>query len=401
MSQHTNNPFGAQTVPGALQATANRFPDVSQDPHMAQYNQQAAQQQMQQQQYQQQQQQQQQSQFLQPQYTSFQAPSPQQSFGGYPQGGASGFQPQTMTGQQIQSQVTGIQQAQQYGGGSPYQQGGGGSGSYGGGGMGGQGYGAQQQSYGQPQQAFVNDLDPYGNLGVLQNSGQGQGQRQQAAASHATQQPEAHPRTFVQSHKDLLTQWDEYSWKQLLNRVDGLREAWEARKRAVMDVSGQGGDPSMIEGLRRQAESNIDSIHASKLQISEVKEGWRHSTDVSSKARVRESLNSGLNSLPDFPTALAPENLGGIYAQRATEDYRKQSILSNFNTPQQQGFAPLYAQPTGYPGMAPQQTGYPQQGGMVPQQTGYPQQQGSYMGQQQTGFYGRGGGYQQGGQYYG
>lgn len=107
---------------------------------------------------------------------------------------------------------------------------------------------------------------------------------------------------------------------------------------------------------------------------------------------TRLSLRSRAH-FADFPTALAPEQLGGIFAQRATEDYRKQSILQNFNTPQQQGLVPLYAQPTGFPGAGG--------GGMPPQQTGYPQQQQSFLGPQQTGFYG--GGYQQGpgGQYYG
>ncbi|KAL8293767.1 hypothetical protein RQP46_000468 [Phenoliferia psychrophenolica] len=392
-SSHTNNPFAAGSVPGALEATANRFPAVDVDSPSQQYQQQP--------QYAPQQQapQQQQQQFLQPQYTA-QPPQAQSQFTGYPGGGSSsGFQPQSYGGQQIQSQVTGIQQAQQYGGGSPYQQGMNGA-VYGGGvsaqGFGGGGYQQQGGFGGQPQpqqQAFVSDLDPYGNLGTLANAGGGGGQAQQASGASSPapqQQPEAHPRTFVQTHKAQLTQWDDYSWKQLLNRVDGLREAWEARKNAVTEVQGKGGDPYTVEQLRKEAENNIGKSLPQCLQA-----GWRHSTDLASKARVREALNSGLNSLPEFPKALAPEQLGGIFAQRATEDFRKQSILQHFNTPQQQGLVPLYAQPTGYPGagmMQQQQTGYPQQTGFQPQQ--------QFLGPQQTGFYG--GGYQpQGPQYYG
>lgn len=122
-----------------------------------------------------------------------------------------------------------------------------------------------------------------------------------------------------------------FRWKQLLNRTDvrhldalpgllaqsvvlqGLREAWEARKQAVLAATGKGGDDYMVEALRKQAESNIgasdapslvmepvadllghsDSIHASKLQLSEVQAGWRHSTDPASCADP--------TALPDRP----------------------------------------------------------------------------------------------------
>jgi len=41
-----------------------------------------------------------------------------------------------------------------------------------------------------------------------------------------------------------------------------------------------------------------DSIHAAKMQMNEVKSGWKHSTDPASKARVREALNAGLSAMP-------------------------------------------------------------------------------------------------------
>ncbi|KAM0753223.1 hypothetical protein T439DRAFT_323859 [Meredithblackwellia eburnea MCA 4105] len=396
--QRTNNPFATSSSQSQLEATANRFPDVSQDPALYQNQQQFIQPQQQQQQF---------TTYQQPQYQ-------QQQTGSY-----SGFQPQSFSGQQISAQVTGLQQAGQsfsannyaqqqqnpqfgYNQQQQHQQSPAGYGQYNGASTG-YGGGAFGQAPTPQPQSFVSDLDPYANLGSLQNVGpQQQQQRQQQQSTFSqqnqsqTQQPENHPKVYVQRNKDALMQWDEYTWKQLLNRVDGLREAWEARKMAVLDVTGKGGDTSTIENLRKQAENNIDSIHASKLQISEVKQGWRHSTDPASKARVREALNAGLNSLPEFPTALQPEQLGGIFAQRATDEFRKNQILANFNTPQQQGFAPLFAQPTGYPGAG---GGYQQQ---QPQTTmGYGVQQQGYVQAQPTGFYG---GYPQqggGGHYYG
>lgn len=200
MSQHTNNPFAAQTSQGEVEATANRFPSLGSPP--AGYGQQ-----------------QQQPQFIQPQYTSYQQPPPvqqQPSYTGYPHA-QGGFQPQSYTGQQIQSQVTGIQQSQAYGGGSPFQHGPAAGGAFGGGGAA-QPYGGQQFNgqggYGgqAPQQSFVSDLDPYGNLGALQNtSGPHRAQQAPPTAAAPTSQPEAHPRSFVQSHRAQLTQWDEYS----------------------------------------------------------------------------------------------------------------------------------------------------------------------------------------------
>jgi hypothetical protein len=51
--------------------------------------------------------------------------------------------------------------------------------------------------------------------------------------------------------------WDEYSWKQLFSRVDALREAWEQRVAGIKAAQNQGADPTSVEQLRRESESNV------------------------------------------------------------------------------------------------------------------------------------------------
>lgn len=51
----------------------------------------------------------------------------------------------------------------------------------------------------------------------------------------------------------------------------------------------------------RDAETQIDSIVASKAQMQEVYDGYKLSTDLASKNRVREGMNAGLMELPDWP----------------------------------------------------------------------------------------------------
>ncbi|KAK4052504.1 hypothetical protein OIV83_002306 [Microbotryomycetes sp. JL201] len=361
--QHVNNPFAPQPQT-SVEATASRFPDVSGELQQSQ----------QQQQYYQQQQQQ-----------------PQQFSTAY-SGGYAQQQP-------LQSQYTGFQPSSSFGQQLHYEQ--------------------QQQQYGSmsngpsPQVSFSNsDLDPYSGLSQLgQTSGGGgsmhtAGNRVAPAGLMNVQQTQSHPRQYVHDNKSLLMTWDDYAWKQLLGRVDSLRQGWEQRKSSISTLGNQGADPTLVESLKRDADNYIDSCHAAKMQLAEVKEGWRHSTDAASKARVREALNAGLASLPEYPPALTPEQLGGAFYQRAYEDHRKQSIMSSFNTgpqqqPQQTGYGQqqpqhfgsggVMSQPTGFAGgmgmsMQPQQTGYYQQTGyMHSQPTGY----GGFA-QQQTGYQGGG-----------
>lgn len=171
---HLNNPFAAPSSSSTLQSTANRFPDISQDPQLSnnQY---------------QQPQQQQQFNYQQPQptgYSSYQQSQPLQPpqqqpplFGAhnsalYQQPQQTGFQPPSAFGQQ----------QQQYG---QYQS-------------------NQPSQLGQGYQA---DLDPYGNLGQLGQTQPQQHQQQPASAGPAGQ---IHPRQYVHEHKAGLTNWDAY-----------------------------------------------------------------------------------------------------------------------------------------------------------------------------------------------
>jgi hypothetical protein len=45
----------------------------------------------------------------------------------------------------------------------------------------------------------------------------------------------------------------------------------------------------------------LDIVAAAALQMSEVFAGYRHSGDIASKRRVRESCNAALTGLPEYP----------------------------------------------------------------------------------------------------
>ncbi|GAA5944846.1 hypothetical protein JCM3775_003535 [Rhodotorula graminis] len=340
-----NNPF-AQPQQTEVSSAAHRFPDVlASDPDL--------QRPPPQQQYQPQ------PQYQQQQYTGYQQQQPQQQ-------------------QYLQPQSTGF---------NPYSNGGGGAPS--------SPYAAQvpgqpggqyQSSYGyqpQPQQSYAADLDPYAHLGSLQQQGasssssgasglaQGQG-----GSLLAVQQTQSHPRQYVSEQRGALMAWDDYAWKQLLSRLDALREAWETRVAGLRAAANSGADPTNVQQLQRRANEQVDGIHAAKMQLGEVQSGWRHSTDAASKARVREALNAGITSLPEYPPPVSPHELGGSFIHQAA----KQGIMSQYGQPQQ-------PQMTGY--QQPQQTGYGAAGGGG----AYGGMQPGYGGQQQQG---AGGMYQQG-----
>jgi hypothetical protein len=54
---------------------------------------------------------------------------------------------------------------------------------------------------------------------------------------------------------------------------------------------------------RGGAHADADTIAAAAFQTIEVHSSYRSSGDVASKRRVREAINSSLNSLPDWPPA--------------------------------------------------------------------------------------------------
>ncbi|BGP01937.1 hypothetical protein RTBOTA2_005298 [Rhodotorula toruloides] len=335
---------------------------------------------------------------------------------GYGGGGMNGYagqgQPQGGMGYGAQQQQGGYLQPQQtgYGGGGGYA----GQSPMGGpGGIYSPGPGVQQQQYGyqqqqQPQytgmQSYqpsyssappppVSDLDPYSSLSSssFASPSPAPSSQQQAGSLLAVPQMQSHPRDYVQENRAQLMSWDEYAWRQLDNRIDALREAWQTRLALLRAASEQGADPIKTEQLRKEGEGFVDSIHAAKMQLGEVKAGWRHSTDAASKSRVREALNAGLSSLPPYPTPLPPQALGGSFALSAT----KQHILSQYGQPQQQQ---VQGQMTGMGYYAGGAGGYGGGGGMMPQQTGYGGMGGGMgMVPQQTGYGGGNGGYGAGG----
>jgi len=292
----------------------------------------------QQQQQQQQQQPQYQPQLQQPSYSpaSYQSPSP---LGGAQYAGQANSLATTGYPQsQMQAQYTGYptQQAATYG----YQQ---------------QqpqqptGYGYPQQQQ-QQQQQLLAQFDPYVNLGQqlhpqttttsasipsIANSGGGGGGG--GAASAQQQQPPPgvqHPRAFIRSHKAGLEAWDQTTWKQVQSCFDALKTAWETRKHTaeaqVRALGGSVGAPAptasglfgavgtygtygggyqtpqaqeidRLNALIREADSNIDAIAAGAVQMTEMFGGYRHSSDIASKRRVREACNAAVAGLPEYP----------------------------------------------------------------------------------------------------
>ena len=47
--------------------------------------------------------------------------------------------------------------------------------------------------------------------------------------------------------------------------------------------------------------ASTDNITASSFQMKEVLEGYRVSSDLASRNRVREAMNAALQSLPEWP----------------------------------------------------------------------------------------------------
>lgn len=101
--------------------------------------------------------------------------------------------------------------------------------------------------------------------------------------------------------------WDSVSWRQALSLFDTLQIAWEKhREQCIAKLRGTSGyvglaESQRLEGMRADAERNIDTITASKIQMQEVLSGYRQSGDYASKSRVRSSLNAALQALPNWP----------------------------------------------------------------------------------------------------
>lgn len=116
--------------------------------------------------------------------------------------------------------------------------------------------------------------------------------------------PSDHPRNVIAAHRVELEQWDQYGWRQSLNSLESLRIAWEHLRDDVfrhIDIAPGLPEKAVYRKMRQEASEKIDSITAAYLQMQEVYSSYRQSPDASSKKRVRECLNAGLRSLPDWP----------------------------------------------------------------------------------------------------
>ncbi|KAL5525801.1 hypothetical protein ACEPAG_7138 [Sanghuangporus baumii] len=151
-----------------------------------------------------------------------------------------------------------------------------------------------QQGYGTQSQPNLSEFDPLRPQTASYNPGPGPN-------------GETHPRQFIRTHKQELEMWDSVAWRQALNSFEALRSAWESHKNQVSMRLREGGfylgpvEGPRLQGLQRDAEHNIDTVAASTVQMQEVLGGYRHSADLASKNRVRESLNAAIMSLPDWP----------------------------------------------------------------------------------------------------
>jgi hypothetical protein len=114
-------------------------------------------------------------------------------------------------------------------------------------------YNPVQQQLQNPSYNNVAQFDPYASLGQASWSGNNPPPMQQQSSSFATSPtPSAsltspispittsrsatgavHPREYIKTHKVEIEGWDSYAWKQLLNSIDDLKEAWASRKKEV------------------------------------------------------------------------------------------------------------------------------------------------------------------------
>jgi len=192
----------------------------------------------------------------------------------------------------------------------------------------------QQTGYGYPQQQqhqLLAQFDPYANLGQLSPTSRAAAP---TANGNVGSPPPGvqHPRAFIHTHKVELEAWDPPTWKQVQNTFESLKMAWEMRKRtADSQVRALGGIPGApaagagagffggaggygggyqtpqaqevdrLNELIKEADVNVNTIAAAALQMSEVFSGYRHSGDLASKRRVRESCNAAVTGLPEYP----------------------------------------------------------------------------------------------------
>ena len=104
---------------------------------------------------------------------------------------------------------------------------------------------APYQQTGLVNPGYPSEFDPYASIGQGNWEGQQQQQRQQQQQQQQQQgggltkggtlnpQTDLHPNEFIRNYKTELETWDAYAWKQLMNSLDSLKEAWEKRMKEL------------------------------------------------------------------------------------------------------------------------------------------------------------------------
>ncbi|EPQ54093.1 hypothetical protein GLOTRDRAFT_139489 [Gloeophyllum trabeum ATCC 11539] len=174
-------------------------------------------------------------------------------------------------------------------------------------------YGMYQPGYNnapQPPQgpSYPAEFDPY-----APQPQQSQPQPQHARSSSGSSWKATHPREYIRQNKPALEGWDAYAWRQLEGACDALKDAWAERRGELqgrIGVLGGGGqgwygvdqERARLQGLLKEADSYYDAIAASAFQLREVFTGYRQSSDMASRQRVREAVNAAVANMPDWPS---------------------------------------------------------------------------------------------------
>ncbi|KZT20168.1 hypothetical protein NEOLEDRAFT_1141150 [Neolentinus lepideus HHB14362 ss-1] len=175
----------------------------------------------------------------------------------------------------------------------------------------------QQQQAQAP--GYLAEFDPYADVG-REWQGQAQAPTQTQTPGHARSSSSSasgwkatHPREYIRQNKAQLESWDSYTWKQLENACEALKEAWAERKNELEDrirQLGYGGggwygvdqERIRLQDLSKEADGHFGAIAASAFQLREVFSGYRQSSDPASRQRVREAVNAAVASMPDWPS---------------------------------------------------------------------------------------------------
>jgi hypothetical protein len=129
----------------------------------------------------------------------------------------------------------------------------------------------------------------------------------------------------------------------------------------------------------------LGQVQASKFQMIEVRDSYRHSTDPASRGRVRSAINDGIRGLPDWPKKLEEQEREIL--QLGEQIRSGQVQVPSVNQPNQNQGLFDGSINQGYQSLQPQQQ--QQWGGFSQPQPSYgiQQQQPQFQQPQPTGFY--------------